>query len=134
MSKKSNTDYKIIEENDLFIGKRGDLAMTSPLLECAGLFIYSEDNIKGVLAHWQNREMVEHLYSVLSQLRLESPYAVIAGCGIPIECLSIDESQMYQEVKEFLDEERIPIRDQKVGLDHKIELEVNFSDGSYIII
>ena len=134
MTRKSNTDYEIVEENDLFIGQRGDLAMTSSLLECAGLFIYSEDNIKGVLVHWQNREMVERLYSVLSQLRLESPYAVIAGCGIPIECLSINESQTYQEVREFLDKIEIPIRKEKVGLDHKIELEVNFYDGYYILM
>lgn len=123
--------YQTVNENDLFIGGGGDLAMTSPLLECAGMFIYSQPSRKGTLIHWQDRGIGERAHATLQELKLRNPHAVIAGCGIPIECLDIDESQTYREIREFLDSEKIPIRDEKVGLDTQVELKVNFSDGSY---
>tara|TARA_Y100000310_G_scaffold284177_1_gene306798 strand:- start:8489 stop:8866 length:378 start_codon:yes stop_codon:yes gene_type:complete len=122
----------IVEENELFAGREGDTAKTSSLLECAGLFIYSDVNRQGILTHWQDKGIEESLRNALFQLKLRDPYAIIAGCGVPIECL-VDDSQTYQEVREFLSKERIPIREEKVGSDHKVELEVRFSDGSYKI-
>ncbi len=132
MTRKQKIDYEVIEENDLSICKQKGLAMTSPLLECAGLFIYSSINREGILAHWQDRKIEELLYNALSQLKLKNPNVVIAGCGVPIEC-PIYNSQTYQEVKEFLNKEGIPIREQKVGLDLPLELKVNFSNGLYRI-
>jgi hypothetical protein len=122
----------IVEENEVYAGGCNSIARTSPLLECAGVFVYSEIDRMGLLAHWQNREIERSLDSELSKLSLSKPQAIIAGCGVPIECL-VEDSQSYEEVREFLNNKRIPIKEQRIGLDNQVELEVNFSDGSYRI-
>ncbi|MCK5321195.1 hypothetical protein KAJ38_01330 [Candidatus Pacearchaeota archaeon] len=133
MMELQNNNYRVVEENQIFIGRQGDLAKTSPLLECAGLLIYSNADRQGVLAHWQDKGIESSLCDILSQLKLKNPDAVIAGCGLPIECL-IEDSQPYKEVRSFLEARKIPIREEKVGLDRQVELETNFSEGSYSLI
>ncbi len=123
--------YEIVHENDFFIGKCGDTAKTSPLLQCAGVFIYSKANQAGILVHWQDNELKERLKKQLSGLELINPEAVIAGCGMPIECLLIEESRTYKEVRDFLGEERIKVIDEKIGFDRKVELKADFSNGLY---
>ncbi len=127
-------DYEIVYENDIFIGEKGDLAKTSPLLECAGLFIYSNIDNKGILAHWESREnLVEKIDIALKELKLNNSYSIIVGCGLPVECLSYSDSKTYCEVKEFLTKKKILIRDELVGFDKILELQVNFSNGFYQI-
>ncbi len=124
---------KVVEENEVFIGKKGEVAITSPLLECAGLFIYSRKDKKGVLAHWEDKGTLEKkLAKALSRLNLKNPHAIIAGCGVPMEC-TLDASETYAQVSNFLDENGIPIRHEEVGLNHPVQLRANFSDGNYEI-
>ena len=124
----------IVEENEFFIGKQGEVAITSPLLECAGLFIYSGQNKKGILAHWQKGgDLEKKLANALSRLKLNNPNAVIAGCGVPTEC-TLDGSETYAEVTKFLDKAKIPIRYEEVGLDHQVQLKTDFSSGTYDIV
>ena len=126
-------EYKTLEENDLVTERDCTVARTSPLLECGALFIYSMVDRKGILAHWQDKKIEGGLYKELLQLRLNSPIAVIVGCGLPIEC-PIEESRTYSEITDFLRRSKTQIREEKVGLDHKLELAVDFFDGSYTII
>lgn len=123
--------YIIVEENEVFIGESGDFAKTSPLLECAGLFIYDKNQRRGVLIHWQDKTAKKKTRAALHQSKLQNPYAILRGCGIPTECLSLSESRVYREVKEFLRAERIPVRSEKTGLDCRVQLSVRFSDGVY---
>lgn len=123
----------IVEENELYIGRGNCIARTSKLLECAGLFVYSETDKLGLLAHWQDKKIETSLSDALSQLSLKEPMAIIAGCGVPTECL-VEDSQPYKEVRNFLNNRKIPIKEERIGLDHSVELEVNFSNGYYNVI
>lgn len=128
---KNNNRCPVLEENSFFIGKSGDCARTSPLLECAGLFIYDENRRQGMLIHWQDATIRDEAHLALEKLKLGDPYVVLRGCGVPVECLSLEESRVYQEVSKFLKEEHLPVRSQRVGFDCRFQFSVNFSNGVY---
>jgi len=122
--------YGIVEEDCLFTEQDGNFARTSPLLQCAGLFIYDRMQKQGVLAHWASDTIVQPLKSKLELIGLRNPEAVIAGCGVVAEC-PLEDSYTHEKVMTFLTKEGIPIRAQRVGLDCAMELRVNFLNGTY---
>lgn len=129
--------YFVVEENNLFTQEDGNFARTSALLDCAGVFIYEKRKKEGVLAHWYDQRIVEPLKRKLELIKLDNPKVVIAGCA-KAECSDYPDS--YHEVISFLTKEGIPITPQKVGLitqrvglDHALELRVNFLNGNYRI-
>ena len=135
MIKEKTSDIsKIVEENEVFTGKNREVAVTSPLLECAGLFIYSNKDKKGILANWKEKANLEkRLARSLSRLNLKNPHAIVAGCRVPMECM-LEDSQTYSEVSNFLDHMGIPIRYEEVGLNHLVQLKVDFTNGNYEVI
>lgn len=124
---------KTVYENEILFCRESGIAITSPLLDCAGLFIYDKVARAGTLAHWQDRSIENRLKESLLDMNLTNSYAIIAGCGMPVECLSLNDSKTYCEVREFLNSLKIKINDQKVGLDREVSLKVDFSNGIYTI-
>lgn len=129
---KSERDRVILYENGILEGQGSVKAETSALLDCAGLFVYSRQDKKGLLVHWQDEEIVSEVAAVLRRLRLRDPYAVIAGCGVPVEC-SMNDSLPYMQIQKLLDQLKIRVVKENVGGQTPLKLVVDFSNGGYRI-